>query len=317
MCPERSSKCESMKPFVKWAGGKTQLLDEIRNKYPKGLGKKINRYCEPFVGGGAVLFDVISSHSFNDVLINDINPDLINAYVQIRDNIDSMTSTLSEFRTDYNNLSQIDKETYFYEKRKRFNELRKEREESTDAERASLFIFLNKTCFNGLYRVNRAGEFNVPFGRHKKISIYDEANLFNISKSLQNVNIVCGDYKGCEEFIRENTFVYIDPPYRPLSNTANFTSYAADGFTDKDQIELGEFIKRIDSKGAKIVLSNSDPKNSDKNDNFFDDLYAKFTIDRVNAKRMINSNGNDRGHINEIIVANYSFSISTRQRKIL
>jgi len=314
---ERSQKSDAAKPFVKWAGGKSQLLDEIRNRYPEELGKKITRYCEPFVGGGAVFFDIVSSHSFEEILINDINPDLINTYFQIRDNVDSVASTLSDFRADYNDLEQAKREEYYYEKRKRFNDLRRDSDKSTNIERASLFIFLNKTCFNGLYRVNGKGDFNVPVGRHKKLSIYDKTNICNVSKSLQNVTITCGDYKKCEDFIRKDTFVYIDPPYRPLSNTASFTSYALDGFTDKDQIELGDFINRIDAKGATVAVSNSDPKNSDVDDNFFDDLYKKYYIDRVDAKRMINSKGNDRGIIKEIIVINYEVSKTIKQRKLI
>ena len=317
MCPERSKKQEFPKPFVKWAGGKSQLLDEIKSRYPKKLGKDINRYCEPFVGGGAVLFDIIASYTFEEILINDINPDLINTYIQIRDNIDEMVELLSDLRSNYNDSEQTKKEEYYYIKRDRFNHLRQDANTSTDVERAALFVFLNKTCFNGLYRVNKNGDFNVPVGRHKKINVYEKANLCNVSKSLQSVTIKRGDYKECEDFIDCNTFVYIDPPYRPLSNTASFTGYAMDGFTDKEQIELGDFIKRISSKGASVVLSNSDPKNSDKKDNFFDDMYGEFNIDRVSAKRMINSNGKDRGSIKEIIVVNYPVSKAKKQHKII
>ena len=288
------------KPFVKWVGGKSQLLDEIREKYPS----QIEKYCEPFVGGGAVLFDVLGKFKPKKVLINDINKELINTYKQIRDNCENLIAQLSENQNRYKSQSSEENKAYFYEKRERYNELKVNGDESENLEKAVLFIFLNKTCFNGLYRVNSKGLFNVPFNNAKNPLLCDEENLRACSKLLQNVEMKVGDYKECGTFIDKKTFVYIDPPYRPLTQTAAFTSYSENGFADKEQIELGSFITEISRKGAVVLASNSDPKNADKNDDFFDKLYANFKIERVSASRMINSNAKKRGSINELLISN-------------
>ena len=178
-------------------------------------------------------------------------------------------------------------------------------DESVNLEKAALFIFLNKTCFNGLYRVNKKGLFNVPMGRYKKPLICDENNLLAINKLLQGVTIHCGDYKQCLEFIDKNTFVYIDPPYLPLTKTASFTAYNETSFDETDQIELCEFVDSIHKKGAKVVVSNSDPKNTNKDDRFFDELYKKYYINRITAKRVINCNGQSRGKISELLITNF------------
>lgn len=294
-----------VKPFIKWAGGKTQLLPQIKNKYPQELGKTINKYCEPFIGGGAVLFDVLSNYKLEEVLINDINAELTNTYRQIKNHLDILIDELSKIQEHFWELDNGARKIYYYEKRERFNYLKVNGDEEVNIEKAALFIFLNKTCFNGLFRVNKKGLFNVPMGAYKKPLICDSDNLKNISKLLQNVTIKCGNYSECENFIDENTFVYIDPPYRPLTETASFTSYAEMDFNDAEQIALGKFVDRISSKGAKVVVSNSDPKNTDENDHFFDELYKQYQIDRVNAKRMINCNANSRGDVKELLISNY------------
>jgi len=288
------------KPFIKWVGGKSQLLEEIREKYPS----KIERYCEPFVGGGAVLFDVLNTFQPKEVLINDINKELINTYSQIKNNCEGMISQLSDLQNIYKNHSQEENKEFFYEKRNRYNELKVNGNDAENLEKAVLFIFLNKTCFNGLYRVNSKGLFNVPFNNAKNPLLCDEDNLKACSKLLQNVEMKVGDYKECKSFIDSDTFVYIDPPYRPLSQTAAFTSYSENGFSDKEQIELGNFITEISNKGAMVLASNSDPKNANENDNFFDDLYSQFKIKRVSASRMINSNAKKRGAIRELLISN-------------
>lgn len=291
----------TVKPFVKWAGGKSQLLNEIRAKYPK----KIDKYCEPFVGGGAVLLDVLANCHPKEVLINDINGELVNTYSQIKNNVDKLIKMLSEMQESFWSKNDIDRKGMYTSKRDRFNDIKVNGDDKINLEKAALFIFLNKTCFNGLYRVNRKGLFNVPIGSYKNPPICDAENLKNISKLLQNVQIKCGDYSECEDFIDENTFVYIDPPYRPLTATASFTSYSENEFGDKEQIELGKFVDKISAKDAKVVVSNSDPKNSDENDCFFDDLYSRYTIKRVSAKRMINSKASGRGSIKELIICNF------------
>ena len=254
------------KPFVKWAGGKSQLLPEIIKKYPRN----VERYCEPFVGGGAVLFDILQTFHPQEVLINDINGELINTYLQIKNNSEELITQLYELQTEYKNLTQEDRKILFYEKRTNYNELKINGNEEENLEKAVLFIFLNKTCFNGLYRVNSKGLFNVPFNNSKNPLICDENNLRECSKLLQNVQMTVGDYKECEEFIDNRTFVYLDPPYRPLTKTSAFTSYSENPFLDKEQIELAQFIKRITEKKSRFIASNSDPKNTDVNDNFFD-----------------------------------------------
>ncbi|NLH02518.1 MAG: DNA adenine methylase [Clostridiales bacterium] len=291
------------KPFLKWAGGKAQILKEIRTKYPAGLGTTITKYAEPFVGGGAVLFDILSNYKLDEVYISDINRELIITYLNVRDNIDELVENLRVLEQEYLKVDMNSRKIYYYNKREKFNALKKEK--SQGAELAALFIFLNRTCFNGLYRVNSKDEFNVPMGNYKNPSICDELNLRKVAEKLQNVRIVCGDYKESRDFIDNRTFAYFDPPYRPLSATSSFTSYAQNGFDDCHQIELARFVDEISQKGAFVVVSNSDPKNIDESDEFFDKLYSKHNICRIGAMRMINSVGNGRGKISELLISTY------------
>ena len=215
-----------------------------------------------------------------------------------------MVAELSEIQRIYKSHTQEENKDFFYEKRSRYNEIKINGNKAENLEKAVLFIFLNKTCFNGLYRVNSKGAFNVPFNNAKNPLLCDEENLFACSKLLQNVEMTAGDYKECKNFIDNKTFVYIDPPYRPITKTSAFTSYSENGFSDKDQVELGNFLTEISNNGAEVLASNSDPKNTDENDNFFDNLYSHFEIERVSASRMINSNAKKRGEINEILISN-------------
>ena len=292
------------KPFIKWVGGKGQLLPEINKLYPVELGKNINKYAEIFIGGGAVLFDILSKYRLDEVYISDKNLELINTYKSIRDDVGILIKLLKEMEEQYTSLNNENRKLYYYEKRREYNNLKINIEEN-NIEKAVLFIFLNKTCFNGLYRVNKKGEFNVPIGAYKKPKICDEENLKNVSLVLKKVKIIYADYRESESFIDEKTFVYIDPPYRPLNTSSSFTSYTANDFNDKEQIELAEYINVLNKKGAKIVISNSDPKNNDIDDNFFDKLYKNYNINRVKATRMLNSNASLRGVINELLITNY------------
>lgn len=298
-CPEMA------RPFLKWAGGKGQLLEEIKKYYPFEKDSSITKYAEPFVGGGAVLFDILNEYNLDEVYISDINAELINTYKAIRDSIDELLITLKQFENAYLTCQEKDRKKIYLANRARFNDLKAKN--ATGSEVAALMIFLNKTCFNGLYRVNRKGKYNVPMGAYKNPRICDENNLRNVSKKLKDVQIVCGDYKDSEGFIDEKTFVYFDPPYRPLTPTANFTSYTENLFDDKSQLELADFVQRMNDKGAKIVVSNSDPKNTNENDNFFDDAYASHNIKRISATRMINRNSKKRGPINELLISNFSY----------
>lgn len=292
------------KPFVKWAGGKGQLLSDIRKTYPKELGKTMIKYAEPFVGGGAVLFDILNTyHNVKEVFISDINAELINCYTIIRDDVDELIKRLSILKIEF--MESENQKEYYTKKRKEFNTLKINGNKDENLEKAALFIFINKTCFNGLYRVNRKGEYNVPMGAYKSPAICDEVNLRNVSDRLQKVNIICGDYKTSEKFIDKNTFVYFDPPYRPLNETASFTSYTEGGFTDENQVELATYVQHLSKKGAKVVVSNSDPKNVNEGDNFFDELYAAFAISRITASRMINSKATSRGKISELLIESY------------
>ena len=292
-----------VKPFVKWAGGKAQILENIKMKYPPGLGKTVTKYAEPFVGGGAVLFDILSNYNLSDIYISDINQELTLAYTTIRDNVAELISELKKFEDNFLSGNEIERKEIYYNNRARYNSLALSND--TTPELAALFIFLNRTCFNGLYRVNSKGEFNVPQGSYKNPCICDEDNLIAVSKSLKNVKIICGDYKKSKSFIDDNTFVYFDPPYRPLTATSNFTSYTQNGFGDKEQIELANYITELTKRGAFIVASNSDPKNVNEDDSFFDDLYASCKIFRISASRAINSVSSQRGKINELLIASY------------
>ena len=251
-----------------------------------------------------MLFDVLQKCRPEKVLVNDVNEELINTYLQIKTDCNLLIEQLSELQQDYKSQSLEKNKILFYEKRLRCNELKINRNDAENLEKAALFIFLNKTCFNGLYRVNKRGEFNVPFNNAKNPLICDEENLRACSELLQNVQMKTGDYSDCKDFIDSETFVYLDPPYRPLTQTSAFTSYSENNFSDKEQLELGKFITEISTKGAKVLASNSDPKNTNKEDNFFDELYSNFSIERITASRMINSNAKKRGAISELLISN-------------
>lgn len=290
-----------VKPFIKWVGGKTQLLGEIRKYYPE----RIEKYCEPFVGGGAVLFDVLSLFRPSKVLINDINPELINTYRYVKDNTEELIERLRILEDEY--YSFEDKKVCYLRMRTRFNSLIASKIDSL--EEAALFIALNKTCFNGLYRVNKNGLFNVPYNNALHPLMCDEENIRACGELLKNTIITNGDYRETSSFIDENTFMYVDPPYRPLTPSSNFTSYNENGFTDENQIELGEFLLCMKHRGAMVLLSNSDPKNIDAGDDFFDNLYKEFYIERVFGNRMINSKGTGRGAVKELLISSSRCSI--------
>ena len=289
-------------PFIKWAGGKSQILTEIRKRYPSELGKSILKYAEPFVGGGAVLFDVLAQYTLSAVYISDINRELIHTYKCVRDRADELISALRGLEKEYLQANENERSIFYYRNRTRFNTLKAKL--STSTELAVLFIFLNRTCFNGLYRVNGHGVFNVPQGSYKKPKICDETNIYAVSNALREVEIICGDYCNAREFIDEYTFAYFDPPYRPLSATASFTAYANNGFDDRQQTELARFIDEMSERGAWVVASNSDPTNTDDGDDFLDRLYSRHEITRITATRAINSVGNRRGQIRELLIAN-------------
>ena len=290
------------KPFLKWAGGKTQLLNAIEKALPKDIYNNKFTYIEPFVGSGAVLFWMLNNFPYlQKAVINDINEDLINTYKTIASRPKELISILQILQNEYHGLEgNIEaKKEYYYSKRALYN-LRKE-EQSVQA---ALFIFLNRTCFNGLYRVNRKNEFNVPIGSYKRPTICDEENILAVSQALQKVEILCGDYEETLQYADSNTLFYFDPPYKPLSETSSFNAYAKDEFDDEEQIRLRDFCRKLDALNHTWILSNSDVKGKDENDNFFDDLYADFKIERVDAKRNINANPEKRGKLTELLITN-------------
>ena len=293
-------------PFLKWAGGKRQLMKEIETRLPKNL-ESYNTYVEPFIGGGAVLFHLLEKYDFENVHISDLNPELILCYEMLKLDAKSVIKNLDKLIEAYPEEIDYRKEVY-YKIRTDWNEdvgninsLSK----SKKIKRVSQMIFLNRTCFNGLFRVNRKGEFNVPIGNYKKPSFPKAENLLAVQKALENVNIHLSSFENCESWINDSTFIYFDPPYRPLSETSHFVSYSKGDFDDEDQKKLAETFRSLDRGDVKLLLSNSDPKNTIADDEFFDELYSGFDIRRVNANRAINSNPDKRGLITELLITNY------------
>lgn len=273
----------NLKPFLKWAGGKRQLISQISPYIPKDF----NTYYEPFVGAGAIIFDLMPDKA----IINDKNDELINVYRVIKNHLDELISNL-EIHLDNHS------EDYYYEIR------RKDRTESyvnwTNAQKAARFIYLNRTCYNGLYRVNSKGYFNVPYGKYKNPKILDEELLGKVSDYLNSnhIFILNGDFKDALTSAKINDFVYIDPPYDPISETAAFTNYSNDGFNKEDQKRLKELYDDLNRRGCKVMLSNSDTA-------FINELYADYKIEIVSAARNINSKASKRGKINEVLIMNY------------
>lgn len=296
---------EKIRPFVKWAGGKGSLIPQLNNFYPYELKNGIiERYIEPFVGGGAVLIDILQKYDIQEVYAFDINIDLINSYNVIKNNVEELITNLKQIETEYLQLGQEERKNYFYNIRDEYNNYELEENEQ-NVQRAAQFIYLNRTCFNGLYRVNKNGKFNVPVGSYKNPTICDEENLRQLSQLIQNVQFQYGDYSRSMEYVTKNTFVYFDPPYRPLNVTSGFTSYTKEDFNDDNQRELARFYGELNVHNAKLMLSNSNPKNINKEDTFFDNIYQGFNINQIQASRMINANSNGRGKISEILVTNY------------
>ncbi len=289
------------KSFLKWAGGKTQLLPEIEKRMPFSKNESFT-YIEPFVGSGAVLFWMINTYpKISKIVINDVNADLVNVYRQIVANVEPLIVLLEKWQATYHKFDndEVSKKEYYYEKRDLFNARK-----SDEIIQAALLIFLNRTCFNGLYRVNKNNKFNVPIGSYKKPMIANIENLRSVSLNMQNVVIRSVDFEQILEDITKNTFIYFDPPYKPLNLTSSFNSYSKFDFDDNEQIRLKYFCDKLNKNGCKWLLSNSDPVDESGN-HFFDDLYSEYQIERVQAARNINSKGYKRGKLNEVLIRNY------------
>ena len=291
------------RPFVKWAGGKRSLISQLDAQLPSDFDKWENvTYIEPFVGGGAMLFYMLQQYpNIHHAVINDVNPDLTTCYRTIRDNPEELIESLLEIQTAYYAQQTEDARKEFYlAVRERYNEKNLEA-----IENATKLIFLNRTCFNGLYRVNKKGYFNVPFGKYSNPLICDEDTIRSDSELLKRVEILTGDFEETFNYADGKTFFYFDPPYRPLSETSSFNDYAKDAFNDDAQIRLKEYCDKIDEAGFSFMLSNSDCKGKNEEDNFFDVLYENYHIERVWAARSINANPDKRGKLTEILVRNY------------
>ncbi len=297
-------------PVLKWAGGKTQLLPQIKKQYPLELQQGyLTTYIEPFVGGGSVFFDIYHHFNIEKAYLFDINIELIILYKVIKNDVESLINRLSKIKEKYLNSTEEKRKIFYYQSREKYNTFDKKTDTNTYkkdwVERAALTIFLNRTCFNGLYRVNRKGLFNVPIGRYKNPTILNGSNLRAVSKAFQIAEIQQGDFSEVLKYTNKNTFVYYDPPYRPISQTASFNAYSSLDFNDDEQRRLRDIFVEVSNQGAYQMLSNSDPTNYVE-DTFFDDLYNGFNIQRISASRMINSKGNSRGKIREILITNYS-----------
>ena len=298
---------EKVRPFVKWAGGKNKLIPQMEQYYPKELKEnKIDVYIEPFVGGGAILIDILKKYNIKKAYAFDINKNLINCYNIIKDKVESLVLELKKLEEEYLKLDDENRKEYYYDIRKKYNSINIENENEA-LEKTTYFIFLNKTCFNGLYRENRRGQFNVPIGKYKNPTICDEKNLIELSKLIKNVTFINGDYRESYKYIEENTFIYFDPPYRPINKTSSFTSYSKEDFNDENQKKLGEYFRKINDNNSnvKLMLSNSNPKNNNEKDDFFEQIYNGFKINEIKANRMINSNKEKRGKISELLIINY------------
>ncbi len=293
------------KPFVRWAGGKSQLLPQFANALPLQLFTcESPTYIEPFVGGGALLFYLLRRGiPFRHVVINDINKDLIQCYRLIRERPEALLVELKRLdRQHYELSSEEGRRNLYYAYREQYNHygaLRKE-------ERAALFLYLNHTCFNGLYRVNREGKFNVPYASRKKPNIFNEKVIMADSEILNQVEltILNSNYECVEEYVRENTFVYLDPPYKPLNGTSYFKEYSNCPFEDKQQENLKVFCDRLTQRGAWLMLSNSDARNEDGS-SYFEQLYNGYYYQRVQAPRLINAKPQGRSKLSEMLITNY------------
>lgn len=304
---------EKATPLLKWAGGKTQLLPELRKALPKALGKERQFYYEPFIGGGALFFYVSSNFSLEKKYISDINEELVLLYRVVRDNPKELLQYLSQYKQDYLKTPAEKRNALFLSIREAYNEKKAIHDFEVLTEesvlRSAQLIFLNKTCFNGLYRLNKKGLFNVPFGKYKNPKFFETRNVMACSQALQNTEIFCADFSDLVLDKPEESFVYFDPPYRPVSTTSSFKSYSKSAFSDEHQRKLAEKATALHKAGALWLLSNSDPKPLNPKDHFFDELYGEFDIQRVQARRSINVKGNKRGKISELLIRNYKINL--------
>lgn len=291
------------KPFIKWVGGKGQLIEQLDVQLPADFDTWNNAtYIEPFVGGGAMLFHMLQKYpNIKHAVINDINQDLTTCYKTVRDHVEELISALKDMQDTYLHVKDSDaRKEIFLAARDRYNE-----KNLAPIENTTLFFFLNRTCFNGLYRVNKKGAFNVPFGKYSNPQICDPTTLRADSELLKKVEILTGDFEHTFEYAKGNTLFYFDPPYRPLSGTSCFTDYSKESFNDDAQVRLKEYCDKVADAGYHFMLSNSDCKGKNEEDMFFGVLYHNYHIERVWASRSINADPTKRGKLTEILVHDY------------
>ena len=291
------------RPFVKWAGGKNFLRSILESQLPDDFDSRDRvTYIEPFVGGGAMLFHMLNKHeNIKRVVINDINRDLIRCYILVKENPQILIERLSPLKQKYDKLGIDEKKEFFYEVRSEYNNIALDEDQ-----RAAHFIFLNHTCFNGLYRENASGGFNVPYGRNNNPRIYDVDIIMADHRMLSKVDIVCGDYKNVITHLGKGyNFVYLDPPYRPLHGTSSFSKYTRSVFGDNEQEELKRFCDYLTERGCQIMLSNSDSTKEDGS-SFFEWLYEGYSLKKILAPRFINAYAQKRKKQKEILITNYN-----------
>ncbi len=289
------------RPFLKWAGGKTQLLPALISRLPPGLEDgSIRRYVEPFLGSGALFFAFAPRLPGLDCRLFDANEEIALVYRVVQARVEELIDRLGALGEAYGDADEADREALYYAVRDRFN-----KDGADPVERAAQLLFLNRTGYNGLYRTNAGGGYNVPHGRYRNPQICRPALLRTASQALAGAQVGAGDFAASADAVDDRTFVYLDPPYRPLTRTASFTAYSRHRFGDEEQRRLAVYVRALDERGARFMLSNSDPRNADPGDDFFDALYEGFAIERVPARRMINRNGAGRGKVNELLIRNY------------
>lgn len=291
----------SIKNLLVWTGGKSRLISEIDKRIPENINEKYDTYVEPFVGGGSVFFHIIENYNFTNIYLNDKNSDLINLYLVFKEKSEEMYDRLEKLDLKYLSLDAEKKKEMFYLMRKNYNRI-KLKDEKINLEKANLLMFLMRMCFNGVYRVNKKGEFNTSIGSFltrsfRKIS---KEEIFTISEQLENVIFFSKDFSELEDLISDKTFFYLDPPYLPETDKQEHIRYTPDGFSIDEQKRLKEFINKINLKGGKFILSNSDTENG-----FFYDLYKEYVIDKVKIKRLISGKNEFRKEITELMIKNF------------
>ena len=303
-----------VKPFLRWAGGKRQLLPKLYNFFPQSIcdSQRIGCYIEPFLGGGALYFWLVSRINLQNVVLIERNSVVVECYQTVKSDVEALIHELRLKERKYFKMSLEARRNYYYDVRVAFNSVLLSGKNHLGVANIAKFIFLNKTCFNGLFRVNQKGEFNVPFGEPRDVRLFDFDNLKAVSKVLKNANIICRDFGECVKFAGKDSFVYFDPPYRSIGKPRHSRIYSKDQFDDREQERLKNVFDALHRSGAFVLLSNSDPKNG-SDDNYFDDLYSGYDIKRIQARRSINCKVDKRGRINEILVMNYSCGTREKQ----